>query len=119
MKGKIVKKSELKQEALGTLSRWVLISPKTGNSAYQRMAFLEGKAGDKGAPHSHPGDEVLYCIAGRANIKIEGEDHLISAGEAISIPPGASHYPEVVGRDTWTAVAAYCDDCPVMAKAKP
>lgn len=118
MKGFIVKTSEVKPEAFGTVSRWFLISPKVGNSTYQRMAYLEGQPGTKGTLHSHPGDEVLYCIRGQANVHIEGEDHFIGPGEAISIPPGTQHYPEVVGNQTWIAVAAYCDDCPIIGKAK-
>jgi quercetin dioxygenase-like cupin family protein len=118
MKGSIVKVSEVNPEAFGTVSRWFLISPKVGNSTYQRMAYLEGKPGTKGTLHTHPGDEVLFTISGRANVKIDGEDHFLSPGEAISIPPGTQHYPEVVGNQTWIAVAAYCDDCPIIAQAK-
>ncbi len=43
MKGFIVKVSEVKAEAFGTVSRWFLISPKVGNSKYQRLAYLEGQ----------------------------------------------------------------------------
>ena len=118
MKGSIVKVSEVNPEAFGTVSRWFLISPKVGNSTYQRMAYLEGKPGTRGALHTHPGDEVLFTISGKVNMKIDGEDHFLSPGEAISIPPGTQHYPEVIGNQTWIAVAAYCDDCPIIAKAK-
>ena len=118
MKGFVVKVGEMKPEAFGTVNRWFLISPKVGNSKYQRLAYLEGQPGSKGSLHSHPGDEVLYCIHGRVNIKIEGEDHFLAPGEAISIPPGTQHYPEVVGSEIWLAVAAYCDDCPLIAAPK-
>jgi quercetin dioxygenase-like cupin family protein len=118
MEGFIVKVSEVKAEAFGTVSRWFLISPKVANATYQRMAYLEGQPGAKGTLHTHPGDEVLFTISGKANVHIDGKDHFLSAGEAISIPPGSQHYPEVVGNQTWIAVAAYCDDCPIIAQAK-
>jgi quercetin dioxygenase-like cupin family protein len=118
MKGTIVKVGDMKPEAFGSINRWFMISPKVGNSKYQRLAYLEGQPGAKGTLHAHPGDEVLYCIHGRANVVIDGEDHFVSPGDAISIPPGSQHYPEVVGQEIWLAVAAYCDDCPLISQAK-
>lgn len=118
MKGTIVKVRDMKPDAFGTIKRWFMISPKVNNSAYQRMACLEGQPGTKGTLHAHPGDEVLYCVHGRANIVIDGQDHFVEPGDAISIPPGSQHCPEVVGNETWIAIAAYCDDCPLMAQAK-
>jgi quercetin dioxygenase-like cupin family protein len=118
MKGTIVKVTDMKPEAFGSMKRWFMITPKVGNSHYQRLAYLEGQPGAKGTLHGHPGDEVLYCVHGRANIIIDGEDHFVSPGDAISIPPGSQHYPEVVGNEVWLAIAAYCDDCPLMAQAK-
>ena len=51
-------------------------------------------------------------------VTLDPTTHRLAVVDEISIPPGTQHYPEVVGNQTWIAVAAYCDDCPIIAQAK-
>lgn len=38
------------------------------------------------SPHSHPHDEYIVVHAGEIVIKIEGEDLLVTAGDALDLP---------------------------------
>jgi quercetin dioxygenase-like cupin family protein len=44
-----------------------------------------------GADHSHPHEQLSYCLKGRIEFQIEGVKTVIQAGETISIPCGANH----------------------------
>ena len=101
-------------EALGELTRQVFFSPATTHNRYQKFAVVKGTPGAKGAVHTHLGEEVVYTISGRCILRIEGVDHLLEPGTAFLIPPDTEHPAEVVGDETWFAVAAYCDECVLM-----
>jgi quercetin dioxygenase-like cupin family protein len=101
-------------EALGELTRQVFFSPATTHNRYQKFAVVKGAPGARGAVHTHLGEEVVYTIAGRCILRIDGADHLLEPGTAFLIPPDTEHPAEVVGDEPWFAVAAYCDECVLM-----
>ncbi|TAL31124.1 MAG: cupin domain-containing protein [Spirochaetes bacterium] len=41
--------------------------------------------------HAHPHEQITVVIAGALKFTLEGEDHTLRAGDAITIPPGAKH----------------------------
>ena len=42
---------------------------------------------------------------------------MLEEGTCFLIPPDVEHPARVVGNENWVAVAAYCDECPVLKKA--
>ena len=59
----------------------------------------------------------MYTIQGKASLTIDGKEHLLEEGACFMIPPDVAHPARVVGDANWVAVAAYCDECPVLKKA--
>jgi len=47
-----------------------------------RTVRLSLDAGEEVAEHSHPGREIVcYLVSGRLRLRIDGEDHVLSAGD--------------------------------------
>lgn len=46
-------------------------------------------------PHAHGYHKVLYCVAGTIVFHVEGEDHMLSAGDRVDIEPGTEHAASV------------------------
>jgi quercetin dioxygenase-like cupin family protein len=112
----IKKVKNLKQEHSGDIFRHVFFSPKTTCNSYLKMAYVEVPAGSIVPPHVHLGEEIVYTIKGKVNVTIDGHDYLLEEGTCFLIPPGVKHPARVVGNENWIAVAAYCDECPVLKK---
>lgn len=115
--GFIRKVEGLKEERFGGISRRVFFSPETTQNRYLKMAFIDVPPGATGTPHLHLGEELVYTIKGKASITIDGKEHLLEEGTCFLIPPDVTHPARVVGNENWVAVAAYCDECPVLKKA--
>ena len=108
----------LKKEQFGGMVRSVLFSPtETGNN-FLKLAYINLPPGSKGAAHIHLGEEVVFTIQGECILRIEGKDHRLEEGSAFIIPPDVEHPAEVIGEKNWIAVAAYCDECPVLKRAR-
>ncbi|GAA4837063.1 cupin domain-containing protein [Paenibacillus vulneris] len=45
----------------------------------------------EGYQHSHPHEQLSYCLKGKLEFTIDGVVHVISQGETIFIPSGAKH----------------------------
>lgn len=54
---------------------------------------IDLEAGQSGPPaHIHPGQREIYTVhSGELNVAINGESHLIPAGESIEVPVGSTH----------------------------
>lgn len=114
----IKKLESLKQEHFGQIFRQVFFSPKTTCSNFLKMAFLDIPPGSVGTPHIHLGDEIVYTIKGKAVLTIEDNEYVLEPGTCFLIPPDAPHPAKVIGNDNWVAIAAYCDECPVLKKER-
>jgi quercetin dioxygenase-like cupin family protein len=55
------------------------------------MMEVHFEQGAEGYEHSHPHEQLSYCLKGSFEYFINGEKHLLRAGETISIPGGARH----------------------------
>ncbi|WEF24827.1 cupin domain-containing protein [Paracoccus sp. S3-43] len=53
-----------------------------------RFAF---RAGDRGAPHSHPHVQSTYVRSGRYRFHVDGRAFEVGPGDAFIIPSGAEH----------------------------
>ena len=66
---------------------------------------------DRGAAfgrHEHPGDEIIYVIAGSFEYEVEGRPAIrLSAGGVLFIPSGVIHAARNVGTETAVELATY------------
>ena len=73
---------------------------------------------DSDAPairHWHPGEEVIYVVAGTLEYEIDGEPtQTVSAGEALTVPAERVHSVRNVGDGEATELATY-----IVEKDKP
>lgn len=64
------------------------------NSAIRNQSLAEARlpVGASTQEHYHPkAEEIYYITHGTGRMRIEGEEQLVSAGDAIAIPPGKRH----------------------------
>ncbi|MCM3268247.1 cupin domain-containing protein [Paenibacillus elgii] len=55
------------------------------------MMEVHFEEGAEGYAHSHPHEQLSYCLKGRIEFTVDGETKVIAAGETIYIPSGAKH----------------------------
>jgi quercetin dioxygenase-like cupin family protein len=108
----------LKEEHFGEVFRQVLFSPSETGNNFLKMAYIDVPDGSKGLAHIHLGEEVVFTIKGKATLRINGQDYLLEEGSAFLIPPDVEHPATVQTGGNWVAVAAYCDECPILKKAR-
>jgi len=107
---------DLREEHFGQIFRQVFFSPKTTCNNFLKMAYIDVSPGSVGTAHVHLGEEAVYTLKGKAILRIDGQDYKLEAGTCFLIPPDVEHPARVVGKENWVAVAAYCDECPVLKK---
>lgn len=64
------------------------------NSVIRQQSLAEARLpiGAATTPHHHPKtEEIYYILEGDAEMTIDGETREVGVGDAIAIPPGASH----------------------------
>jgi quercetin dioxygenase-like cupin family protein len=65
--------------------------------------------------HTHPGEEIIYVLAGSLEYQIDGQPTKVyNAGEALTVPARAIHAVRNVGSGTGTALAT-----DIVEKGKP
>ncbi|WP_210241756.1 cupin domain-containing protein [Bradyrhizobium ivorense] len=99
------------------LQRHDLSAP--GREAVQvRVDIAPGKAFGR---HSHPGEEIIYVLAGTFEYDIEGRPPAtLKAGDVLFIPAGTIHAAKNVGDVTASELATYIveKDKPLLTLAK-
>ncbi|MFI2855718.1 cupin domain-containing protein [Paenibacillus sp. JSM ZJ436] len=55
------------------------------------MMEVHFKEGAQGYEHSHPHEQMSYCLKGSFDFVIDGQVHRLSAGQSIAIPSHAKH----------------------------
>ncbi|NIK70822.1 MULTISPECIES: cupin domain-containing protein [unclassified Paenibacillus] len=55
------------------------------------MMEVHFEPGAEGYEHSHPHEQMSYCMKGRIAFRINGAETVLEAGDAITIPGGARH----------------------------
>ncbi|UWU88831.1 cupin domain-containing protein [Bradyrhizobium sp. CB1015] len=93
------------------LQRHDLSSP--GREAVQvRVDLAPGVAFGR---HAHPGEEIVYVLAGAIEYDVEGKPPVtLRAGDVLFIPAGTVHAAKNVGGETASELATY-----IVAKDKP
>ena len=64
------------------------------NSAIRNQSLAEARLapGQSTTPHYHPkSEEIYYLLSGEGQMRLGDEIHMVSAGDAIAIPPGVVH----------------------------
>jgi len=65
--------------------------------------------------HTHPGEEIIYVLAGALEYQVEGKPPMtLKAGDVLFIPAGTIHSAKNVGSDTASELATY-----IVEKGKP
>ena len=65
--------------------------------------------------HSHPGEEIVYVVAGSLEYALEGKPPVtVNAGEVLFIPAGTPHAVRNVGSGNASELATY-----IVEKGKP
>ena len=65
--------------------------------------------------HRHPGEEIIYVLAGTWEYRLEGRSPVtLKAGDVLFIPAGAVHSARNVGHDKGSELATY-----IVEKGKP
>jgi len=93
------------------LQRHDLSAP--GREAVQvRVDFEPGTAFPN---HTHPGEDIIYALAGTLEYQIEGKPAVtLKAGDVLFIPAGTVHAAKNVGTTSASELATY-----VVEKGKP
>ena len=77
-----------------------------------RVDFAPGAVAPR---HKHPGEEIVYVLAGTLEYRIEGQPTaILRPGDVLFIPYGTVHAVTNVGFDTASELATY-----VVEKGKP
>jgi len=53
-------------------------------------------AGAKGPAHAHPHEQLTFVISGKLALTMEGQTHIIEAGEQIFVPGDVEHAVEAL-----------------------
>jgi quercetin dioxygenase-like cupin family protein len=65
--------------------------------------------------HTHPGEEIIYVLAGSLEYDVEGRPPVtLKAGDVLFVPAGMVHAAKNVGSDTASELATY-----IVEKGKP
>lgn len=55
------------------------------------MVEVYFSAGSIGAMHSHPHEQVSYCLSGVFEFNVAGQLRVVRAGDSLYVPAGAEH----------------------------
>jgi quercetin dioxygenase-like cupin family protein len=94
-----------------SLQRYDLSVP--GHEMIQSRVDVE--PGSPPIRHTHPGEEIIYVLAGSLEYQIDGQPTKVyNAGEALTVPAGAIHAVRNTGTGNAAELATY-----VVEKGKP
>lgn len=106
----VVEVASVEPVQLYDFAQKVLFSPAQRGEGFIKLSVTTGRKGARSTAHSHPRDEVTLTLKGEAILRAGGEEHHLTEGTALRLPPGLEHTVEVIS-DEWVVVAAYCDEC--------
>ncbi len=73
------------------------------NSCLQKQSLAEARLppGGRTTPHYHPlTEEIYYILIGKGRMTIDNETRDVGPGDAIAIPPAATHTIQNIGSET-------------------
>lgn len=110
MRGRIVRADEARERPLryerGTAAE--IVTPGIGASAIDLHVNRLRPGAAPGPYHVHTNSEnVYYLLSGRLLVRLDGEDHELSRGDAAFIPPGVPHSATNPGADEAVLIEIY------------
>jgi quercetin dioxygenase-like cupin family protein len=83
-----------------------------GREVFQaRVDFAPGASFPR---HRHPGEEIIYVLAGTLEYEVDGKPVTVKAGDVLFVPTGVIHAARNVGKEPAAELATY-----VLEKGKP
>lgn len=81
---------------MGRIGQWENAEPGVRRKIFPpgkglMMMEVQFEAGAEGYMHSHPHEQISYCLKGSFAYTIDGVVHQLKAGETIVVPSGAQH----------------------------
>jgi quercetin dioxygenase-like cupin family protein len=76
----------------------IMMDPVLG-SKHVAMGITVYPVGEKGASHSHTGEETIAILRGKAKVSNEKEQQIIEAGDVVYLPPDEKHIMENAGKE--------------------
>jgi len=61
------------------------------------LAFTTLDPGHEPRPHSHPHEQIVYILSGRARFVVGDDEVVAGPGDMLVVPPGVEHWAETVG----------------------
>lgn len=76
----------------------IMMDPVLG-SKHLALGLTVYPVGEKGAPHSHTGEETIAILKGKAKVSNMKEQQIIEPGDVIYLPPNETHIMENAGKE--------------------
>jgi quercetin dioxygenase-like cupin family protein len=76
----------------------IMMDPVLG-SKHVALGFTVYPVGEKGAPHSHTGEETIFILKGKAKVSDMKEQQIIETGDVIYLPSNETHIMENAGKE--------------------
>jgi quercetin dioxygenase-like cupin family protein len=76
----------------------IMMDPVLG-SKHVAMGFTVYPVGEKGASHSHSGEETIAILKGKAKVSSMKEQRIVEPGDVIYLPPSEAHTMENAGEE--------------------
>lgn len=61
------------------------------------LAWTKLQPGHEARPHSHPHEQIVYCVSGRMRFVVGDEEAVMGPGDMVVVPPNVEHWAEVIG----------------------
>jgi quercetin dioxygenase-like cupin family protein len=85
--------AELVEYQDGSVVSQTLVKERAGT-----VTVFAFDAGEGLSEHAAPFDALLYVVDGRANVRVAGTEHAMSAGAIIRLPAGIPHAVQAIER---------------------
>jgi quercetin dioxygenase-like cupin family protein len=76
----------------------IMMDPVLG-SKHVALGFTVYPVGEKGASHSHTGEETITVLKGKAKVSTMKEQQIVEPGDVIYLPPNETHTMENAGKE--------------------
>jgi 4-carboxymuconolactone decarboxylase len=80
------------------------------------VAVVSYNPGTKLKWHTHDSEQILYVTEGKGILATEKEEHIVTPGTVIVIPPGEVHYHGAAKDSKFTHLAFFSGKSQVLAK---
>jgi quercetin dioxygenase-like cupin family protein len=68
------------------------------HSGRMTFSYVDVDAGASFAEHDHPHEQVIHLLEGEFEVTVDGESHVMRAGEVAVVPPHARHRGTAITR---------------------